>query len=485
MLRWGGDLEGGGPYIFPEGDDPGRLLGFEVELAAALARKLDRPGSEFVQCQWDSMLAQLSRGDFEIALNGYEFTSERASVYRATAPYYIYELRLCLHRRRDSVTSWESLRHPPAGRRFRVGVLEGSAADRYITSEFPQTCEPVRLSGTVESLIQLEQGQLDATVQDSPMLQYFVEQQQRHPDLVIDPEPRQEGYYVIYTRPEDKELCEHLNQALQELLESGELQSIYERYGIWNSRQDKLPAVWSGWKSGLLLSRRLSWRDLGEFLPDLLSAAKITVLLSCFSMPLAVLIGLFVALGRSWSTPILGGEPAGWWFRICQNLLTVYVEVVRGTPLAFQLFVVYFVLPAVGFRIAEFWAGVMALAVNYSAYESEIFRLGLQSIPRGQMEAAVSLGMPRTLAVRRIILPQVVRMVIPATANDFIALFKDTAVCAVIGVVELSKRYSIDAKNNTTLFFELAALTGVLYLLMSYPLSLLATGLERKLKQNR
>ena len=124
---------------------------------------------------------------------------------------------------------------------------------------------------------------------------------------------------------------------------------------------------------------------------------------------------------------------------------------------------------------------MLALAVNYSAYEAEIFRLGLQAIPRGQMEAALSLGMSRFLAVRRIILPQAVRLVIPATANDFIALFKDTAVCSVIAVEELSKQYSMGAKS-TGLFLEMAALTSVLYLLMSYPLSLLSRWLERRLK---
>ncbi|HEY2250633.1 MAG TPA: amino acid ABC transporter permease, partial [Planctomycetaceae bacterium] len=132
-------------------------------------------------------------------------------------------------------------------------------------------------------------------------------------------------------------------------------------------------------------------------------------------------------------------------------------------------------------QINEFWSGVMALAINYSAYEAEIFRLGLQAVPRGQMEAALSLGMPRMLAVRRIILPQAVRLVIPATANDFIALFKDTAVCSVIAVEELSKQYSLGAKD-TGLFLEMAALTSILYLLMSYPLSLLASWLERHLR---
>ncbi len=481
-LRWGADREGGAPYLFPDPDDSGRQIGFEVELAEKLAGKLGRPGDQFVQCQWDQILAVLSRGDIEIALNGYEFTPERASRYRSTLPYYIYSLGLCARADDDNIPDWEAFRsRHPGGRKFRVGVLEGSAADAYVSREFGDTCEPVRLSGTIEALFQVDGRQLDATVQDIPLLNYWIDHQRRYPTLAIKGENRGEGYYVIYTRPGDDALCEAINQGLRELHDSGELQAIYERYGIWNSDQEKLPAVWSGWKSGLMLSHQMTWRDLVEFLPKLFHSALITILLACLSMPLAVAIGLSVALGRSWSTPVLGGDGGGWGSRLARTVLTTYVEVVRGTPLAFQLFVVYFVLPSIGVRINEFWAGVTALAVNYSAYESEIFRLGLQAVPKGQMEAALSLGMSRSVAVRRVILPQAVRMVIPATANDFIALFKDTAVCSVIAVEELSKQYSIVAKT-TGLFLETAALAAVLYLLMSYPLSLASAALERKLR---
>ena len=122
---------------------------------------------------------------------------------------------------------------------------------------------------------------------------------------------------------------------------------------------------------------------------------------------------------------------------------------------------------------------VAGLAINYSAYEAEIYRAGLQAIPKGQMEAALSLGMTRNLALRRIIIPQATRIVIPPVTNDFIALFKDTAVCSVITVVELSKEYYIQARN-TGAIVELGILTAVLYLGMSYPLSLLAGRLERQ-----
>ena len=125
-------------------------------------------------------------------------------------------------------------------------------------------------------------------------------------------------------------------------------------------------------------------------------------------------------------------------------------------------------------------AGIAGLAINYSAYEAEIYRAGLQAIPRGQMEAALALGMSRSLAIRRIILPQAFRIVIPPVTNDFIALFKDTSVCSVITIVELTKRYSILALS-TGAIVQLAVITAVLYMLMSVPLSVFARWSERRL----
>lgn len=342
----------------------------------------------------------------------------------------------------------------------------------------------MRYKGTTEALRLVESHQIDATVQDLPALQFYIEQLQRYPQLALVDEPVELGYYVIYARAADGPLIDQINKALRDLYDNGELRTIYERYGIWNETQRQLPDTWTNWHSELAQENRNKWLDLWRQFKLLRKAALVTVALSLLAMPLAMLIGLAAALCRAWGTPTLGGagELEGFRSRLAANVCTFYVEIVRGTPLAFQLFVIYFVLPEIGVRISEFWSGVIALAINYSAYEAEIFRLGLQAIPKGQMEAALSLGMPRGLAVRRIILPQAVRLVIPASANDFIALFKDTAVCSVIAVEELSKQYSMGAKS-TGLFLEMAALTSLLYLAMSYPLSLLAAWLERRLKR--
>jgi polar amino acid transport system substrate-binding protein len=483
VLRWGGDQEGGGPYIYPLDDDPTQVIGFEVDLAAALARELHRPAA-FFQCTWEDMLLVLSRGKIDLAINGYEYTDQRASRYLASLPYYVYELGLCSRHGNKATDSWAELHETGEnGRKKRVGVIEGSAADRYVSDQFGHSCQVLRYPGSTEALQLVEAGQLDATVQDLPILHFYVQHLKRYASLEVVDRPAAPGYYVIYSRPDDARLMSQVNDALRKLYESGELRDIYARYGIWNEKQTELPKVWDSWDTGLREDKQDRWLELGRQVPLLVKAAGVTVALSLTSMPLAIAIGVSVALIRAWGTPALGGGGAAEsaMAKLIRLPFTAYVEVIRGTPLAFQLFVFYFILPQFHIVIDEFWSGVLALAVNYSAYEAEIFRLGLSAVPRGQMEAALSLGMPRFLAVRRIILPQAVRLVIPATANDFIALFKDTAVCSVIAVEELSKQYSMGAKS-TGLFLEMAALASILYLMMSYPLSLLAGWLERRLR---
>jgi len=196
------------------------------------------------------------------------------------------------------------------------------------------------------------------------------------------------------------------------------------------------------------------------------------VFLSIVSFPLAILIGIGVAIGRLYG-PWLIAKPLG-----------LYVEVLRGTPLMLQLYAIFFLLPKIGLALPALAAGIAGLAINYSAYESEIYRAGLQAIPRGQMEAALALGMTPALAIRRIILPQAFRIVIPPVTNDFIALFKDTSVCSVITIVELTKRYSILALS-TGAIVQLAAITAILYMLMSFPLSVVARYSERRLDRGK
>jgi polar amino acid transport system substrate-binding protein len=475
VLRWGGDASGGAPYIIEQG--PGREpKGFEAELAAYLAERLGLQ-SQFVNKSWDQLPNDLQRRDVDVILNGYEWFPERERAMASTVPYFAYKLRL-LVRRGSSIKDWEDLRKPDArGRKRSVGVLSNSAAHKYLQERFGNDVNLVDLveEGTTGIMLKVQNKDegaegLDATVQDAPAAVWYLDRTNQFPNLqavgaAIKPFPY--SYYVAFVSPKDVELRERLNRAILDGLRNGQLKAIYERYGLWDADQEGLLAAAANWPPPVTGTER----GLGEYALLLLRAAWVTVKLACLAMPLAMAVGLLIALGRLYGP------------RWLDLVLAVYVEVLRGTPVLLQLAVIYYLLPNLPYfpiYLDPFWAGVIGLAINYSAYEAENYRAGLQAIPRGQMEAALSLGMSKATALRRIIVPQAVRLVIPPVTNDFIALFKDTSVCGVISVYELTKGYRDLAVNNPNDIVVLGTLTALLYLLMSYPLSVLARRLERR-----
>jgi polar amino acid transport system substrate-binding protein len=161
-----------------------------------------------------------------------------------------------------------------------------------------------------------------------------------------------------------------------------------------------------------------------------------------------------------------------------------YVEVIRGTPLLIQLFLIYYGLPQIGIRLNPFLAGVLGLGLNYAASEAENYRAGIQSVPSGQTEAAMALGMSRWQSLQHIVLPQAFRVVIPPVTNDFIAMFKDSSIVSVITMVELTKAYGMLAMSTYN-FIGLGLITAGIYFGLSYPASLFANWLERKLQYDR
>ena len=394
-------------------------------------------------------------GTIDVILNGYEWTPDRATRMLASRPYYIYELQLLVRESDARFKTIDDLAKPPSGKRFQVGVLGGSAAATYMRDHFSGSVDVFQYDGNTNAMAQVQSGLHDATLQDLPIAIFYRNQSQGRGLRFAGP-PVGQGYYVMYLRKDEGRLADALNTAIERLYTTGKLKRIYDRYGIWNRTREKLldAAPQLAASSDLSLSQAII-----RYGPILVKAAGITVLLSIVAMPIAIVIGLFVALGRLYGPAFL------------RSFLAVYVEVLRGTPLILQLYVIYFLLPKLlHVPLSPFVAAIAGLSINYSAYEAEIYRAGLQAIPRGQMEAALALGMTRATALRRVIVPQAVRIVIPPVTNDFIALFKDTSVCSVIAVVELTKQYNMLA-NSTSAVLVVAAITALLYLAMSYPLS--------------
>lgn len=455
-LLWGSDAEGGAPYVFPDPKDPSRLIGFEVDIASAIAREL---GVDAKQSQnaWDSLIPALERGDFDIAMNGIEITPQRKEKVLFSLPYYVYTEQLVVRKDETGIRDLKDLKGK------KVGTLSGTVAQT-ILEEIGGVDVKI-YSGQVEPYEDLALGRLDAVLLDLPIAAYYAKP---NPKLRYEGPPTGEGFYAVAMRRGDEELKRKVDEILVNLLRSGELKRIYEKWDMWNPSQEKLfesMAVSTGYV-GLDESKRA---PIYTFFPSLLKGAGMTVLISAVSMTFAIVLGLILAVLKLYGRPPLSA------------LAVAYIEVYRGTPLLIQLFIIYYGLPNIGISLSPLTAAFIGLGMNYAAYEAEIYRAGINSVPRGQTEAALSLGMPQSLVMRRIILPQALRISLPGITNDFIALFKDSSLVSVIAMVELTKTYSMLAAT-TLRFFELGLIVAVLYFGMSYPLSLLARRLEQKLK---
>lgn len=466
-LAFGSDEEGGAPFLFR--NEQNDLVGFEWDLIQAIGRELGDVKPEFHQAQWDTLLSVLQRGDVDIVMNGYEKTSDRDARYLSTRPYYVYQVQL-MARKDSAVRSWADLEFErPGGTRWKVGVLTGSGAARYARANSdPKLVQVIDFDATTTALMATANGQLDATLQDLAPSQFYLRRDEFR-ELALAGPATGAGYYSIYVRRTDQTLKQELDKAIGKLIDSGDIKKIFEKHQIWNEAQEVLKA-WSRDGQVIKTEKKLGfdWNKLFNFGPSLLWAALMTIFLASVSMPLAIVVGLLIALGRFY-----GPKPLGW-------ILRAYVEVVRGTPLMLQLFVLFYLLPELNIYLPAIVAGILGLAINYSAYEAEIYRASLSSVPVGQMEAALSLGMSKRQAIRRIILPQTLRMALPPVTNDFIAMFKDTSVCSAITLVELTKQYSI-LYNTHGGVVEFGIAAGLLYMAMSLPLAQLSNRLEARM----
>lgn len=208
-----------------------------------------------------------------------------------------------------------------------------------------------------------------------------------------------------------------------------------------------------------------------NFLPLFAKGTWLTVEISVLAMALATTFGLLLALGRLYGPR---------WLASC---IIGYIEFMRGTPLLIQLFFIYYGLPQipyVGIELPPLAAAILGVGFNYAAYEAEIYRSGIMAIPRTQMEAALALGLSRRQAVRLVVLPQALRLVIPPVTNDFVALFKDTSIVSMLAISELTMVFR-SASMATGRYAEFALLTAAIYFALAYPLSKLARRLEEKI----
>ena len=311
-------------------------------------------------------------------------------------------------------------------------------------------------------------GRVDAVVLDAALAERGVS---RNAGLVNQETDLGVGYYVGVLAPGQAALRDRINDVLRQAMRDGRLEAIFRRWDMWNEDQPRLYARLLAGDSIELVPTAAgaaplsTWEAVRRYFPALVRAAVITLILSCAAMVLAVLVGVLIASGR-----VYGSRPL-------QAVLTAYVEVMRGTPLLLQLFVLYFGLaPIVQFPALV--AALLGLGLNYAAYESEIYRGALLAVPQGQLDATQVLGFTNRQTLALVRGPQAFRLALAPMTNDFVALLKDSSLVSVITVVELTKQTSIFAANIGSWIVP-GALCAALYLALSLPLARLARRIEK------
>jgi len=463
-LRWGGDAEGGAPFVEADPLHPDSLRGFDVEIAAMLARGLGRT-PHFVQVAYASIDASVERGDFDVGLSGVEDREELRQRHALSLPYF--EFREVLAVRPADSARYRRLADL-AGR--RVGTLGATLAYQMLVDERARTgLVPVSYDDDVHPYTDLAAGRLDAVLLDHVIAERSL---RRIPgSFVIQPGAEATGYYVAVFARADSALRDSADAILRARMADGSLEATFRRWNVWDEAQRAhfgrvlaASPVQQAPQAPPPAATDVS--HVGRYLPALLRGAALTLVLSCLAMALAVVLGVGIAAGR-----VYGSPPVRW-------LLTAYVEVMRGTPVLLQLFVLYYGLSGV-VRLPAFLAALVGLGLNYAAYESEIYRSALTAISPLQLEAARTLGLSEWQTLRLVRGPQALRLALAPMTNDFVALLKDSSLVSVITVVELTKQTAIYATNIGSWFVP-GVLCAALYLALSLPLARAARSLERR-----
>jgi len=453
-LRWGADPSGGAPYVFSDPSNPQEYTGFDHEFAEALAKQMGMK-AEFIPTDWESIVASLQRKEFDVIINGFEPTEDRAKEVLFSKPYYLFRLQLTVRKGEQRIHSIEDCKK----RGIAVGTLVNCASSRMLESGGYKS---VGYQDPVGAYQDLQTGRIDAVVMDVAAEMFYA---RRNPKLQPAGEPFNTGAYVVGIRKGDKELLEKVNAAIDSLADNGTTEKIFRKWDLWNDEQLSLRT-----KQPVKYEVSRSSFNWSEGVIKLSKAAGITVLLAFGAMVIAVVLGIPLALGQS------NGS------RLVRTLCTIYIEFFRGTPVLVQLLFLYFGLPVIGITLPGWLTAIVGLGLNYAAYESQVYRTAFEAIPSRQWQVAYSLGMRPVQAFRRIIFPQAFRIALPPMTNDFVALFKDTSTAFAIAVWELATAYR-ELANATQSYLGIGLVVCCYYLAMSLPLAHLAHRLEQRLQR--
>ncbi|SMF86237.1 amino acid ABC transporter substrate-binding protein, PAAT family (TC 3.A.1.3.-)/amino acid ABC transporter membrane protein, PAAT family (TC 3.A.1.3.-) [Paenibacillus uliginis N3/975] len=435
------------PYEFHKTiDGVDTIVGFDIEIAKEIAKDM---GAELVikDASFDALLPELTSGRIDFVISGMNPTEERRKSIDFSIPYYEANQAIIVRKGEESkYNTVESLE----GARF--GVQKSSIQER-IAESIPNS-NVVSLDKIPDLLLQLETERVDVVIAEYPIAKANMNEETM---VITDAKPTSENdEYAVGVRKGNEELLKSINATLERLIKDDQVQKFVDEAGDLAagrvSEKEQLNTFEFFWK----------YRDY------YLKGIQYTLLISALGVLFGFLLGLVIALMR------MSGNS------IFKFIATAYIEIMRGTPMLVQLFLIHYSLPAFDIKFTPIQSGILALSLNSAAYLAEIFRAGIQGVDRGQLEAARSLGMTKKKAMRHIILPQALKGVLPAIGNEFIVIIKESSIVSFIGVMDIMYQAQI-LRGSTFAALNPLLVAAVIYFIMTFVLSKLLGVLERKL----
>lgn len=433
------------PFEFQ--NEQGDFVGIDMDLIREIAEDQGF-AVEVRPLGFDAALQAVQADQADGVIAGMSITEERKQVFDFSDPYFESGVQMAVLAGNDEVASYADL----AGKRVAVkNGTEGAAFAESIKGEYGFTT--VYFADSASMYDEVRTGNSVAVFDDYPVLAYGIAQGNGLKTVTEKEAGANYGFAVNKGR--NPELLTAFNAGLQNLRDNGRYDEIVESYLGEGAVQadNSIP--------GLL---RSTWQLLLEGL-------WLTLVLSVVSIAIALVLGALFGLMRVSRNIVLRG------------IGTAYVDVFRGTPLLVQAFFIYFGIPAAaGFQMSAFTAGIITLSLNAGAYMAEIVRGGILSVDKGQMEAARSLGIGYLPAMRKVVMPQAVRTMIPSYINQFVITLKDTSILSVIGIAELTQTGRIIIARNFQ-SFQMWLIIGVIYFVVIMALTKLSDRLEKRINR--
>ncbi|MCA1982219.1 ABC transporter substrate-binding protein/permease [Nocardioides nematodiphilus] len=438
-------------YIDPKS---GEVTGFDIEVARAVAAKAGWD-LKIVRGTFDSLFPAMDAGRIDMIANQITINPDREAHYLFSTPYTYSHGVIVTAAGTDDITTLADLKGRTAAQSQTSNwtqVAKDAGAKVQYVDQFSQTAAL------------LAQGRVDATINDNiAVLDYLATSGSTKIKIAGDAGDEVNKQALVFPKS-DSALRDQADAALAALKADGTLARISQKYfksdvTVPNAGQVHVKGSDVG-RSTAQVVRDAAW-------PMLRGTLKGTIPLTIVSFVVGLLIALLAALARISSS---------WWVRAPAR---VYISIIRGTPLLVQLFIVFYGLPELGVDLPSFPAACLALSLNVGGYAAEIIRASILAVPRGQFEAATTIGMGYARTMRRIVLPQAARIAVPPLSNTLLSLIKDTSLASVVLMTELFREAQVAASVSTR-FMALYCLAALYYWIICYVVSLGQNALEKR-----